>query len=90
MDKKVHNSNGGKQSITEYELTIETAKQCELLTLFSISCTVIVERGPTPNSSLMRGESLPSFLFSTITLYKSILVGFSVITFWRSSPTMPL
>lgn len=43
MDKKVHNSNGGKQSITEHELTIETAKQCELLTPFSISCTVIVE-----------------------------------------------
>ena len=43
MDKKVHNSNDGKQSITEHELTIETAKQYELLTPFSISCTVIVE-----------------------------------------------
>lgn len=42
-DKKVHYSNGGKQSITEHELTIETAKQCESLTPFSISCTVIVE-----------------------------------------------
>ena len=90
-DKKVHNSNGGKESITEHELTIETAKQCESLTPFSMSCIVIVERGPTPNlSRIARGESLPSFLFSIITLYKSILVGFSVITFWRSSPTMPL
>ncbi len=30
-DKKVHNSNGGKQSITEHELTIEMAKQLCML-----------------------------------------------------------
>lgn len=53
-DKKVHNSNGGKQSITEHELTIETAKQCELLTPFSISCTVIVKGWPAIELSLMR------------------------------------
>lgn len=30
-DKKVHNSNGGRQSITEHELTIEMAKQLCML-----------------------------------------------------------
>jgi len=55
---------------------------CESLTPFSISCMVIIGRGPAPNlSRTTRGEPVSSFLFSTITMYKSILAGFSVITF---------
>lgn len=53
-DKKVHNSNGGRQSIIEHELTIETAKKRESLTPFSISCIVIVKGWPAIELSLMR------------------------------------
>ena len=59
---------------------------CESLTPFSISCIVIVERALPPTLSLVwlppvRMEVMLLFLFSTTTLYKSMLVGFNVITF---------
>lgn len=70
------------QLTTSAPLSWKYGFPCEPLTLFNISCIVIIDRGPAPNLSRMRarmrGEPVLSFLFS-LTTYKCIRRTHSLI-----------